>query len=198
MTRLLLIRHAATHALGRRITGRAEEALNAAGRQQAEQLARVAPERAPVIYTSPRGRARQTAEILGRVWGANVREAGDIDEIDYGDWTGRTLDELRLSAHWRAFNAARSCTPIPNGESIPAVQERTIGFFQSLRERHSYETVAAVTHAEVIRAALIYYLGIPVDLMLRLEISPASMSIVQLDEGGATLFCANWTQGPLR
>ncbi|MBA3892444.1 MAG: histidine phosphatase family protein [Gemmatimonadales bacterium] len=40
--------------------------------------------------------------------------------------------------------------------------------------------VAAVSHGDVIRALLAHYAGMPLDLMLRLEVAPASVSAVRL------------------
>jgi probable phosphoglycerate mutase len=193
MTRILLLRHAATDMAGRQLSGRTEAApLNAAGLQQARRLARaLAAEKSAVVYTSPRERARQTADILGRAWGAAVTVASELDEVDYGDWSGRGIDELRSVAAWRAFNSIRSCTRIPNGELMADVQARVVRFLQGLRERHPLQTVAAVSHAETVRAALVYYLGAPLDLMLRLEVSQGSVSIVEIDDDGPIVSCVN-------
>jgi probable phosphoglycerate mutase len=193
---MLLIRHAAADTVGRQIAGRTEDVgLSLAGSAQAQRLARaLSAENTAVVYTSPRQRARQTADILAASWRAPARCVPELDEVDYGEWSGRTLEELRAVERWRAFNTIRSCTPIPNGEFMIAVQARIVGFLHSLCERHLLETVAVVTHAEVIRAALVYYLGAPLDLMLRLEVIPGSVSIVHLDHYGPSVLCVNWAE----
>jgi probable phosphoglycerate mutase len=180
MTRILLIRHAATEMADRQIAGRTEHApLSAAGAEQAQRLARaLSSQNTTAVYTSPRERARQTADILAASWRAEARLAPELDEVDYGEWSGRTIEDLRSIEPWQAFNTIRSCTPIPNGELIAAVQARVVGFLQTVRERHPLETIAAVTHAEAVRSALVYYLGAPLDLMLRLEVSPGSVSFI--------------------
>jgi len=43
--------------------------------------------------------------------------------------------------------------------------------------------VAAVSHADVIRAAICHYTGVPLDLSPRVEISPASLSVLEKDCG---------------
>ena len=48
-----------------------------------------------------------------------------------------------------------------------------------------------MSHADPIRAALAYFLGMPLDLLLRLEISPASVSVLQLDDWGPKVLCVN-------
>jgi broad specificity phosphatase PhoE len=124
-----------------------------------------------------------------------MRVAAELDELDYGDWTGRTVAELETSSPWRAFNSVRSCTRIPNGELMLEVQARVISLVERAFDRHRADIVAMVTHADVIRVALAYFLGVPIDLSLRLEISPASISIVALDQDGPSVRCVNNTEG---
>src|SRR3546814_6877824 len=96
MTTIFLIRHAAHDLVGRAIVGRMPGVhLSRAGRQQAEKLAeRLAQEPLAALYSSPLARARETAEPLARRLRLELQIAEDLDEIDYGEWTGRTLDEL--------------------------------------------------------------------------------------------------------
>jgi probable phosphoglycerate mutase len=70
-------------------------------------------------------------------------------------------------------------------------QARVVAELECLRRRHPGETVAVVSHADIIRAALAYYLGIPVDLYQRLECRPASYSILRLSESGPLLIALN-------
>jgi probable phosphomutase (TIGR03848 family) len=196
MTRFLLIRHAATELLGKRIAGRMNGVpLAPAGYEQAHRLARrLAGAGIRAVYSSPQERARETARILAGVLSEQVQIASQLDELDYGDWTGQVIDELESVPQWQAFNTARSCTRIPNGELIAEVQARVVGLMEQLRARHSEESIALVTHGDVIRAALAYYLGSPLDLMLRLEISPASVSIIEIKKHGPSILCVNQTE----
>jgi broad specificity phosphatase PhoE len=193
MTRLILIRHAATDCFGSRLAGRnADVHLSAAGKIKGERLARaLKQQRIGEIYSSPQPRARETAQFLADFFGDKVRIAAQLDEIDYGEWTGRTFEELRGIAQWREFNSARSCTRIPNGELMVEVQARVLALLERLCQRHPAMTVALVSHADVIRAALAHCLGMPLDLLLRLEISPASISIVAMEQYGPRVLCIN-------
>lgn len=196
MTRLLLIRHALAAGVGGKIAGRAGGvSLAAAGYDQARRLReRIAGIRIAAVYSSPRERARETAAALAGDGGEGVRIANEIDELDYGDWTGAKINDLESTPRWQAFNSVRSCTRIPNGELILEVQARAVGFMEQLAERHAEQSVAVVTHGDVIRALLAYYLGLPLDLMLRLEISPASVSIIGLEPQGPFIRCVNHTE----
>ena len=196
MTRLIFIRHAATDCVATRIAGRdANVHLSAGGTLQGRRLARSLKQLdIAQVYSSPQPRARETAEFLGELLDDSVKIAPQLDEIDYGEWTGRSFNDLRIIAQWRDFNSLRSCTRIPGGELMIEVQARVLGLMESLCRRHPAMTVALVSHADVIRGALAHCLGMPLDLMLRLEISPASISMVVIDQYGPRVLCVNNTE----
>jgi broad specificity phosphatase PhoE len=196
MTRLILIRHAATDSPASRLAGRdANVHLSASGRLQGQRLGCFLKQLGIAkIYSSPQPRARETAEFLAELLGDSVKIAPQLDEIDYGEWTGRTFDDLRSIARWRDFNSLRSCTRIPGGELMIEVQARVLGLMESLCRRHPAMTVALVSHADVIRGGLAHCLGMPLDLVLRLEISPASISVVAMEQDGPRVLCINNTE----
>jgi probable phosphoglycerate mutase len=182
MTRFLLIRHAAIDGLGERIAGRmAGVALNAGGREQAARLARrLAGESIDAIYSSPQLRCTETAQTVAIVLGLKVQIAEQLDEIDFGDWTGKSYEELKLLPEWRAFNALHSSIRIPNGELLLEVQARVVGRMSRLCADHPGRTVALVSHGDPIRLALAHQLGMPIDFLMRFEIGPAAISAVEL------------------
>jgi probable phosphoglycerate mutase len=53
--------------------------------------------------------------------------------------------------------------------------------------------VALVSHGDVLRVLLTYYLGVPLDLLFRLELSPASVSVVRIEEHGPRVLLLNFT-----
>jgi probable phosphoglycerate mutase len=69
--------------------------------------------------------------------------APEILELDFGDWTGQKLDDLRPQEQWRHFNSFRSGTQAPGGELMLETQARIVGFMQQLRERHPHQTRGA-------------------------------------------------------
>jgi broad specificity phosphatase PhoE len=73
------------------------------------------------------------------------------------------------------------------------IQTRMVRQLEILRERHAEETVAIVSHGDPLRSTVMHYLGIPLDFMLRFEISPASVSIVEWGEWGSRVLCVNGT-----
>ena len=198
MTTLLLVRHALCDPVGKAVAGRAPGVLlNETGRAQAERLSeRLAGLPIEALYSSPLERARETARPIAERLGLEVRLAPELLELDFGEWTGLTFEEVRASAAWQQFNSFRSCTRIPGGELMLEVQARAVAALERLRERHA-GWVVAVSHGDVIRAAIAHYVGIPLDLVQRLEVGPASVSALSFDAGGVRILRLNDTGEPL-
>lgn len=110
-----------------------------------------------------------------------------------GDWEGRTISELDEREDWRRFNAFRSGVRAPGGEFLIEAQTRMVKQLDGLRQRHPAELIAVVSHADPLRAALAHFLAVPLDLMLRFEISPASVSVVESGEWAPRILCVNET-----
>lgn len=194
MTTFYLIRHATTDAVtGRRIAGRAAGVhLNEEGRAEAEALAaRLAPETLKAVYSSPLERALETAEPIARTRRLEVQTLDALNELQFGQWTGRTFEELEPDAQWHQFNSFRSGTRIPGGEMMIEAQARIVNELERLSERHRDEAVAVVSHGDLIKAAVAHYAGIHLDMFWRIEISPASVSIVELNDYGPRVLLIN-------
>ncbi|MDQ3846567.1 MAG: histidine phosphatase family protein [Bacteroidota bacterium] len=197
MTRFLLIRHATNDTVGKRIAGRmAGVRLNKEGWVQAQKLAeRLAHLPITAIYSSPLERAMETAEPLARLLQRSTIPCEDFLEIEFGEWTNGTLEELQPQPLFQRFNLFRSCTRIPGGETMLEAQVRMIAGMEKLYNRHQNETVAIISHGDLIKAAIAYYAGIHLDLFQRLEISPASVSIVEVYDETARILLVNDTGG---
>jgi len=195
VTTFLLVRHATCDPVGRSLAGRTSGVtLNDAGRAEAERLAeRLAGVRVAAIYTSPLQRARETAAAVAARTGAPVRPHEPFGEIDFGEWTGRTFAELAPDPRWQRFNTFRSGTRVPGGELMLEAQARAVAAVHALAAAHAGETVVVVSHADVIKAVVAYFAGIPLDLTHRLEVSPASVSVLALDDEGARVLGLNDT-----
>jgi probable phosphoglycerate mutase len=172
------VRHAAHGDLGHRLTGRGPEGgLSAEGRGQAEALAReLGAERLAAVYASPRLRTRQTAERVAEPHGLSVIVADALDEIDFGEWTGKSFAELDGQAEWELWNRERSRACCPGGESMAAALARAAGFIEELAGRHDGQSVAVVTHCDIIRALLCREHGRSLDDILSFEAGPASVT----------------------
>lgn len=194
-TTFLLIRHATNDTVDVRIAGRMPGVhLNDEGRRQAEELAhRLEGIQLDAIYSSPLERAFETAERIAERHGLGITRLESLNEIDFGDWTWKGLDELHANELWQRFNTFRSGMRIPGGETIVEVQARMVVELLNLCEKHPEQTLAIVGHGDPIRAVISFYLGNPLDFMLRFVIEAASVSIVELDQRSCRLLLLNST-----
>ena len=193
MTLFYLIRHGEHDLLGRELVGRRPGVrLNEKGRAQARRLADALAKRPlAAVLSSPLERARETAEPIAARHGRSVVLSPAIEEIDFGDWTGRSFGELDKDPHWQSFNCHRSSTTIPGGELLLEVQARVVRLIEDLSEEHPEGHLVLVSHGDVIRSALLHYLGMPLDFIHRLEVGPASLSTLMLSKGVPRVLALN-------
>jgi broad specificity phosphatase PhoE len=199
MTMFLLVRHAMCDPVGRSIAGRLPGIhLNSLGQRQADHLAeRLASLTLSGVYSSPLERAMETAGPLGRRHGLDVQPVAGLTEVDFGEWTGKAFEELDQLPAWRRFNEFRSGTSIPGGETMAEVLSRALRELDRLRALHpgSETLVAVVSHGDVLRMLVTHALGVTPDLLHRLELSPASVTILQVEDYGPRLLLLNSTEG---
>jgi broad specificity phosphatase PhoE len=193
LTTFFLVRHATVEAVGNSIVGWTPGIhLSPEGNLQARRLAEGLGNQAiAAIYSSPLERASETAEYISTRIDLPVRACQSLGEVRYGEWTGGRLDDLATDRKWQLFNSFRSLTRVPGGELLLEVQTRVIAELELLRERHPDQTIVLVSHSDVIRAAVGYVVGVPIDLLHRIEISPASITIIRVEEGDAQVLCVN-------
>ncbi|MEJ1974842.1 MAG: histidine phosphatase family protein [Acetobacteraceae bacterium] len=174
-TRLELLCHAATSAV-RTAAFPADEPLDPQGRQTLAALPRLlrAVDR---CWTSPALRARQTAEAL------QLEAAVEpmLRDCDYGRWTGRTFaavaaEEPEAVATWLRDPAAT----LHGGESLLHLMERVAAWLDA--QTGMAGRTVAVTHASVIRAAVIHAIGAPPQSFWRIDVAP--LSVARLSGGG--------------
>ena len=193
-TTLLLIRHGLNDAVGVRLAGREPVPLNGTGLAQANRLVeRLSAVRIDAIYASPLVRTQQTAAPLAAARGLEVREMPGAVEFQMGEWDGRRFEDLARDPSWHRFNAQRSLTRGHNGERMLAVQARIVDALLDVVDLHRGGTVVVFSHADPIRAAVLYFAGMPIDFFHRLDIAPASLSAIAIRPGGPALLRLNDT-----
>ena len=152
-TTLLVARHGETDwNLERRWQGHAESDLSAKGRAQAQALGEQLRERGiAAIYSSDLRRARDTAGIVGGELGLPVRVEQALREVDVGEWSGLTTDEIEARYPEGVARRRSGGTGWEQGESVDAMSARIAAALIELAVAHDGETVLVVTHGGPIR-----------------------------------------------
>jgi broad specificity phosphatase PhoE len=183
MVNLLLIRHASIDA-PRVLCGRAAGVhLSSKGRLEAfDLIRRLGSTPIDAIWSSPLERAIETADAIANKAGLPVLCSENLNEVDYGEWTGQSFESLGSDPRWRRFNLSRDTAQIPGGELITEVQARVRSEVEKLYTTYETGNIVVVTHAEPIRMVLAHCLNSTGHLHNRLEVSPASISIVRYSD----------------
>jgi len=195
MTTLVLVRHGHTDTAGKRLTGWTPGVhLNARGREQADRLVdRLDGVRIEAIVSSPLERCRETAAPLAKARRLAVRVRRGWIETGYGEWTGRSIAQLRRTKLWRTVMHAPSLARFPGGESLLEVQTRAVEAALDIAREHPRGTVVVVSHADVVRLLLAHAAGAHPDHLHRWSVDTGSISAVSLGGGTPRLLAVNDT-----
>ncbi|RPI91491.1 MAG: MSMEG_4193 family putative phosphomutase [Chloroflexi bacterium] len=197
MTEFLLIRHATNDWVntGRLAGWTPGVHLNEDGTAQAAALAdSLAKARIAAIYSSPLERTMETAQAIAAHYPAlSVQALEGVGEVRYGKWQGEKLSRLRREPRWEIIQVYPSRAHFPGGEAIRQAQARAVDALESLVGRHPNQRVAIVSHSDIIKLIVAHYLGAHVDFFQRIEISPASLTIIALGTGRPYIIRVNDT-----
>jgi len=151
---LLLIRHGETAwSRSGQHTSRTDLPLTEVGEAQATALrALVASRSFSLVLSSPRLRARRTAELAGL---AAAIIDDDLAEWDYGAYEGRTTAEIAAEVPgWSIWSA-----PCPGGESAAEVATRVDRVIARVRAQPAGATAVAVAHGHLLRVLAARWIG---------------------------------------
>jgi probable phosphoglycerate mutase len=193
--RVLLARHGWHDWLGsdNRFAGRLPGVpLNAAGREQARALGRrlqaAPPDR---ILCSPLERTRQTAEIIAGYVQRPATPDERLIETDLGSWQGMRVQEVatRDAEAYRAWRTAPTQARLPGAEPLEAMADRMAACaFEALARGGA---TLLVSHQDPLLALVCRLLDLPLDAMRRMEISPGSLTILEVARGRPVLVGLN-------
>lgn len=211
MATLLLVRHGRTTANASGIlAGRTpgvvlddkgvEQAANAAARIAAVPITR--------LVTSPQERCRQTAAAVARAQKEASHPVGrarierGVAECDYGEWQGQAIKTLVKEPLWRVVQHQPSAVTFPGGESMPTMQHRAVAAVRrldaSVEEEDGPDAVwVAVSHGDIIKALLADALGLHLDLFQRINVDPASISVIRYASDRPYVLATNTHDGDL-
>ena len=199
MTRLLLVRHAPVATTGKVLYGRERgHHLTKEGKTATRQLAqRLAGIDLQAVYCSPLERTIETATLLGTPHELAPVVEEQLIEVDYGKWTGQELKTLYKLPEWKTVVHQPSRMRFPGGESLAEAQLRGTRACEKLVGLHPDGAIAVITHADIIRLVLGFYLGQPLDLLSRITVSPTSVSVLGISkEGAVTVVAVNSNGDP--
>jgi probable phosphomutase (TIGR03848 family) len=193
---ILLIRHGENdyvkkHRLAGRLPG---VHLNQKGQEQARLLAeKLADVPIKAVYSSPLERTMETATPLAQALGLEVIPRPGLIETNFGEWQGESLKKLNRLKIWRVVQNRPSLMRFPGGETFAELQMRYIGELESIcKQYEAKDIVALVSHADPIRLAVAFYIGLPLDMFQRLSVGPGSISVLWLAEDSSRLLTLNY------
>ncbi len=182
--RLYLVRHGETDwNLQNKIQGQTDIALNDTGVRQAEALSKLLREsyRINAIYTSPKKRALQTAQVIGHEAGLLPVVKQGLGELSLGKWEGYSWRQVRelFPEEYGIWHANRRYQQPPEGESYQQLLDRLI---EALNEIIAENTgnVLIVTHSAVIMTLMSFLYDTPFEDMAK-NYKTGNTEIVELD-----------------
>ena len=187
MSTVLLVRHGLTESTGRVLAGRSPGLhLDDRGRVQAGTVAgQIAVLPLAAVVSSPMERCVETAEaIVAAQRAAGRSPQWHIDErlteCDYGEWTGRSIQELAKDSLWRTVQTQPAAVRFPGGESLAEVSARAVAAVRDWGARLGSTAVWVVcSHGDPIKTVLADALGLHLDQFQRIVVDPCSVSAIQ-------------------
>lgn len=200
MPTVLLIRHGETDYVKKgRMAGRLPGvSLNEHGQRQAEMVAETLAKllegaSVRVVYSSPMERTMETAKPIAEALHLDVIPKQGLIEVDIGEWQDKKIKGISRQKIWRKVQSAPSLTRFPGGETFAEAQHRICREIERLCAQHDEKDfILCVSHADPIKLAVAYYLGMPIDMFQRLSISPASISSILIADSHTHLLMLNY------
>jgi broad specificity phosphatase PhoE len=180
----------------RRVMGDLDIPLSDEGRVQCDHAAALLAELGVTrIVSSPLVRARETAEIVSRRLGLAVAFDDRLVEVRFGEWQGRTYEEVSGDARYRAFASDPVANATPGGDTAESVQRRGL---ESLASVEAGETVLFVTHGDIIRTMLCHFLASPLAAYRRIRTDNGGLSAITIRESAPEVKFLNVLADPAR
>jgi broad specificity phosphatase PhoE len=142
---------------------------------------RLASEPLSAIYTSPRKRTIESAELVAASQTCGLRIENDLREIDFGDFEGLTYDNISklYPGLYRQWMEQPTEVEFPNGESFTIMKSRVTKAVASLHDLHAGQSIALVTHGGAIRILLAETLSIPASNVFRIGQHYSALNLIR-------------------
>jgi len=191
----MLIRHGENDYVKKgRLAGRLPGVhLNDVGRRQALAVAdKIKGEPVKAIYSSPLERAMETAQPIAQALNLEITQRPGLTETDCGEWQDQKVKGLSRLKAWKTVQSSPAVFRFPGGESFFEGQLRIATELIELSTCHDpKDLVICVSHADPIKLAVAYFIGLPLDMFQRLNVSPGSMTTLYVGESGSRLLALN-------
>lgn len=164
--------------------------LTERGKAQAAALAFWLGKESPeLLLSSTADRVTGTAETIAAALGLPIQLLPGLDEQSVGEWEGRSYLEIKKSEPdvYKKWCEDPIRNRAPGGESILDVFERVKRDIGNLILENQGKKIVLVTHAGVLRSALVDALGMPIDNFWRLAVPTGSVSKIDYSANFATL-----------
>lgn len=195
--RIVLVRHGRTDWNREfRVQGQSDIPLNSTGKAQAEAIARaLKDENVQIVYSSPLSRAYQTAQAIAKPHQLKVQTDERLKELDVGSVDGVHYPRLKTEASgfYSDWIANPAYARWPGGESLKELQSRIWDFIQSISNTDWEGAMVITSHLFSILTILCRILGMELSTFRRLNLSVASISIVELSAEQSYLMLFNDT-----
>jgi broad specificity phosphatase PhoE len=196
--KVILVRHGQTEWNKRDIfRGRKDIPLDESGKRQALLTAKSLAQMdlsVKAIYTSPLQRAVETAKNIATIFGLDVIARNELIEFDYGQWEGRSVDEVKkefpqMYSYW-LNNPAQLI--IPGAETLEQVRKRVNDGIKTILRESQGDTVI-VGHKLTNKIIIGCLMGWNQDHYWKIEQDLAAINIIEVEGGNSVVQMLNHT-----
>ncbi len=208
-TRLFLVRHGAVESPGGVFYGQLDVQLSRKGMEQTRLAARnLSGASISAVISSDLSRCQALAREIGSMHGLEPVIAPELREVDFGEWTGLTWQEIErvYPGEFRRRMANLATYRPPGGESISDVRKRVMPLIGRLPRDYPGGAVAVAAHGGINRVVLAALLKMPMDNIFSIDQGFCCTNIIDIfsdgpvvlralnipPEAGEGLICGYW------
>ncbi len=196
MTEIVLVRHGETESNRMGLfRGRLDVPLNEVGRGQAASVARALKvDPVAAVFTSPLGRAVDTARAIAREHDLDPVIDESFNNIDLGKWQG--LEKARVEREepelWNLWVTDPDRWGVPGAESLAGVRERALRRTVALVPQFADRRIVIVSHRSVLKLLAGALLGMADDYFWKFYLDNAGYSV--LGQRGDGFVLLKWNE----
>ena len=122
--------------------------------------------------------------------GLQCRPYTDFIEIGFGEWEGRTANELNQKDPYkvqRFLTDPLNNTP-PGAETLYEFEARIIGAWNDVMQQYAGQHILLVGHAGMMRMIIRHILDMPLERIFRIQVANAAITRIRVEHTGETSF----------